>query len=178
MALSTTKKILPPAGYLSHLIKPVARNLGILFDSNLCFKQHILSLSNHVFTISEISPIYDRSNILEISKVSFDILKLNDSWSSCERTYNFSSNTFPRLVSLHFSMYPRLEGLRREEKMQVKDLRELGYTPCSHWLDLWALLWLVEAVLTCLWRRRCKLETSRSWRTGRWKLWGWTCLHI
>lgn len=42
----------------------------------------------------------------------------------------------------------------------------------------WNLLWLAEAVLTCLWRRQYKLEMNRSWQTGRWKLWGWTCLHI
>lgn len=45
-------------------------------------------------------------------------------------------------------------------------------------MDWWNLLWLAEAVLTCLWRRQYKLEMNRSWQTGRWKLWGWTCLHI
>lgn len=44
--------------------------------------------------------------------------------------------------------------------------------------ELWRHAATGRAVPTCLWRRRCKRETSRSWRTERWKLWGWTYLRI
>ncbi len=56
-----TNQILPSTGYLSQHIKPVARNLGVLFDSNLCFEQHIIKLVQSCFyqlrNIAKIRPI-------------------------------------------------------------------------------------------------------------------------
>ncbi len=39
-----TKQILPPSGFLSPFIKPIAKNLGVLFDSGLKFDQHVTKL--------------------------------------------------------------------------------------------------------------------------------------
>ena len=40
---------MPSTGDLSKLIKPVARSLGVLFDRNLCFEQHITKIVQSCF---------------------------------------------------------------------------------------------------------------------------------
>ena len=44
-----SEQILSSTGNLSKLIKPVARSLGVLFDSNLCFEQHITKIVQSCF---------------------------------------------------------------------------------------------------------------------------------
>ncbi len=44
-------------GYLSQHIKTVARNLGVLFNSNFCFEQHIIKLFQSFYQLRNIAKI-------------------------------------------------------------------------------------------------------------------------
>ena len=56
-----SEQIMPSTGDLSKLIKPVARSLGVLFDSNLCFEQHITKIVQSCF--------YQLRNICKIRSI-------------------------------------------------------------------------------------------------------------
>lgn len=61
--------ILPSTGQLSEYIKPVARNLGVLFDCNLNFEQQIMKLVQTCF--------YQLKNIARMFLSSFRMFLSN-----------------------------------------------------------------------------------------------------
>ena len=91
---------MPSTGDLSKLIKPVARSLGVLFDSNLCFEQHITKIVQSCFyQLRNISKIRSILNLSDAETLLHSFISSRLDY--CNSLFVYDHIT-PVLASLHW----------------------------------------------------------------------------
>ena len=130
--------MLPSTGDLSKFIKPVARSLGVLFDSNLCFEQHITKIIQSCFyQLCNISKIRSILNLTDAETLLHSFISSRLDY--CNSLFTcLNQKTLKRLQTVHSAA--RLLTRSRKYDHITPVLASLHWLPVCFRIDFKILL--------------------------------------